>query len=139
MLALKQDTGFTLIEVLLTIVIIAVVFISISGYFANSVVFTHQIGKRSQAVKIAADTMENIKLVCINDWDALNLSYYCKIDNLIDSDYSLKADDFKLDSQITGNIDIDGDGNDDGRLITVVVSWDDSNKQIELKSLVVKK
>ncbi|QTL98549.1 prepilin-type N-terminal cleavage/methylation domain-containing protein [Iocasia frigidifontis] len=139
MLGLKRDTGFTLIEVLLTIVIIAVVFISISGYFANSVIYTHQAGKRAQAVKIAADTMENIKLACINDWDTLNLSYYSEIDNLIDSDYSLKADDFKINSRITGNIDIDGDGNNDGRLITVVISWDGSKKEIELKSLVVKK
>lgn len=136
----REEKGFTLIEVLITLLIIGVVFTPLLVYFNNSVVYTIEAGKRSQAIKLANNTMENIRLAASRDWSELDFEAKKNyLDVYIDkAKYSLLANDYIINLEASASLDLDEDGNEDGKLVTVKVFWDNKKKSIELSSLVMK-
>ena len=57
----KENKGFTLIEIIMAIVILSLALIPILGFFINSIGFVDQTEINSQALDMAADTMEYFK------------------------------------------------------------------------------
>lgn len=128
-----------MIEILVAIVFIAVAFIPILGFFSESAIFTNNIEQRNQAIKLAQDTVEQVKLENIDDWD--NINYNPNINYLnsyIDSNnYDFKTNDFVINLDTESTLDTDADGTVDTRVISVTVSWANNNRQIVLRTMVV--
>ena len=141
MLGFKEEKALTLIEVLITLAIVGIVFIPLLVYFSNSIVFTSEAGKRAQAIKLASNTMENIKLAALSNWSILDFDQEKNyLDTYVDElNYSLKANDYMIKLSNEAIVEIDEDGIEDGRLITITVYWDNKNKSIDLSSLVMKR
>src|SRR5690554_3672369 len=141
MLGFKEEKALTLIEVLITLAIVGIVFIPLLVYFSNSIVFTSEAGKRAQAIKLASNTMENIKLAALSNWSILDFDQEKNyLDTYVDElNYSLKANDYMIKLSNEAIVEIDEDGIEDGRLITITVYWDNKNKSIDLSLLVMKR
>jgi len=132
----NREEAFTLIEVLVTIVVVSLSCLYFVNYFSDSITYTNQAEMRDQAIKLATNTIENIREDAVNDWSSLNLSDY---DNsLIDTSYSLKTN-FIINTVLDNTSDIDSDGTDDVMAITITVSWDSGNHQVALSTLVVER
>lgn len=142
---LSDSRGFTLIEILLGITIITVALIPILNYFINSTELVHRSEIRSQALKLARDSMELIKAEAAEDWT--NLTNYLNefsMANLYDSavyEYDLLSQ-YDITTSEQG-FDFNGDGiiNDSnlGRKISVTVSWktrsDSTTEALQLETL----
>lgn len=109
MLGFKEEKALTLIEVLITLAIVGIVFIPLLVYFSNSIVFTSEAGKRAQAIKLASNTMENIKLAALSNWSILDFDQEKDyLDTYVDElNYSLKANDYMIKLSNEAIVEID--------------------------------
>ncbi|MGB4177057.1 MAG: type II secretion system protein [Halanaerobiales bacterium] len=141
MIKFREEKGFTLVEILITLLIVGIVFIPMIIFFNNSTVYTSEAGKRSQAIKIANSTMERVRLAAAKDWSSLTFDSSTNyLDTYLDKDkYSLKAHDFFVNIEVVASVDIDEDSKEDAKLVRVKVFWDEQERVVELSSLVMKR
>jgi prepilin-type N-terminal cleavage/methylation domain-containing protein len=59
----RDDTGFTLLEVVVAMAIISIVLASLSAFFVRSMASVDQQGDRQAAVQLAGDAMERMRQV----------------------------------------------------------------------------
>ena len=123
----KKEEGFTLIEIVVSILILSIIIIATSSYFSNSVRFVQQTSIRSQALLIARMTIEEIKNEAteFEDWDDL-ASELRTIDIADDifGNFDLLTNDYDIIIAIS-------DIETDLKMIEVKVNWDSSNVQLE--------
>ncbi|MBM7622735.1 prepilin-type N-terminal cleavage/methylation domain-containing protein [Sporohalobacter salinus] len=120
----QQERGMTLIEVLVGITILAVILISILGYFVRSTKVVSETEKRSIALNLAQKKMEELKGM--------------EFDNLSeeDEDYG-DIDDYP---EFKREVDLElEESNLQG--VTVIVSWQsgDSENSIRLETYIARR
>ncbi len=128
-----NDSGFTLIEIILAITIISIAVVTLLSLSANSITFISQLKYRAQALKIAEMTLEEYKARALVDW-----ANFTTNNNLVIDAQELFPDMTFLTNIYTINVevlqkDIDNDTilDEDIRLIDITVNWDSSNIQLE--------
>lgn len=141
MVKYEGERGFTLIELLLTLCIIGITLIPLLTYFANSVFFTNEAEKRTQGIKLANTLLENIKAEARKNPDIISLldeadvlGRYINLEK-----YSFKAGDYKARVWTDDTIDVDGDGEEDGWVISIRIYWNESQRSVTLSSLVMRR
>lgn len=128
----KKSEGFSLVETMSSIVILTIAIFPALGYFTNSINFVHQTEIRSQAMDIAVDTMEHLKMVSQDESLDTNEADYFPINEISETNiintYDLFTDDYNIEVSLT----------DIGALdkIKVRVLWNNNTKNVELTSLV---
>jgi len=128
---MRRHRGFTLLEVLVTIAIVAIGLLGIAGVIANGMKTTHSAYGRSQASWLANDIIDRMRSNRATA-EGAGLPYNLAVDGALDmSDVSTvpKADLVAWRSALaatlpsgTGGISIDAAS----RKVTVTVQWDDS-------------
>ncbi len=137
----SSEEAFTLIEVVTAITIITIALLALISYFSNSIGFVQQVNIRSQALKLAKDSVEIVKTYAINDWDNLETASTTLTMDDISSGYDLLTSDYQLFINISNvdNLDFDRDGingDGDGKKITARISWNNDNREVVLETLV---
>ena len=69
---LNKETGFTLIEILLAITLLAIVIIPMLSFFGNSVKMTNYVDTREKALYLAQQTIETLKAAEFEDVNSYN-------------------------------------------------------------------
>lgn len=137
--ALNQKEGFTIIEIVLAISIMAIIIVFMLNFFGTSTGFVHQTEIRSQALNIARIAMEELKARAENNWSNFLLTATTfDISDDIYSDLDFFTDDYILTVNLTQQ-DINGDDEYDEniRKIEITVSW--GSNSISLESLITKR
>jgi Tfp pilus assembly protein PilV len=132
---LDNSEGFSLIETMAGIILLTIAIFPALGYFTNSVDFVHQTEIRSQAMDIAADTMEYFQAEAQNNWSDINTkSDSFSLDDLVtfeaQYDDNLLIDDYTIDIYLTENEVVEGN-----KKISVRVLWNNDSKSVQLNSL----
>jgi len=128
----KKSDGFSLVETMSSIVILTIAIFPALGYFTNSINLVHQTEIRSQAMDMAADTMEYFKMASQNEALDINTAADDFANNgtsetNIINTYDQFIDDYNIEVSLTDNGALEK--------IKVRVLWNDGSKNVELTSL----
>lgn len=125
-----NDAGFTMIELMLGIIIIALVLSPIFVFFSNSMSITRQAKGRSQALIIAKLALEEMKGTAYSDWEQLeakavdfNLEHKAfKNFSSLNKDYRLKVELLQLQEGL--------------KELQACVFWENDTRELKLITLV---
>lgn len=123
LLSAKNQTGFTLFEILVSMVLLSAVSVIALGSFNNSTRVTT--GKQNTAVNLARQTLENLKNAVGDIWWGAGgqaLTPGTPAASLQPAPATLDGIVFTPNYNVAG-VDIDGDGEDDMRRVTTTVNW----------------
>jgi type IV pilus modification protein PilV len=110
----KNEMGFTLIEILFAMVIFAIGFLAIASMQISAGKSNRTASERTFAANIASDHMERLMSLSFDDSN-LDPTANPHLDN---------QDKYNIEWTVT-DTDINSDGNNDAKIITLTVSWDD--------------
>lgn len=133
----SHQQGFSLIEILVTVVVLSVGLLGLAGLQATSVRFNHSAYLRSQATSLAYDIADRMR---VNRQAALNNNYTGSVTRTCQSNVALAGTVAAQDIAAWGNalacaLPL-GRGNivrGAGNIFTVTVLWDDSRGQEPLQ------
>jgi len=130
----KDETGNTLVEVMIAILITSIVFIGVSQFFYGGKLFLNHGKNRRIALAIAEQRMETVLRYPYNQLaDSLS-----EANTVIGGKWTRSTTVTGIDDDADGLGAGDGDGNTDDYLeIAVTVGWgESSNKSISLKNYI---
>lgn len=130
----QNNNAFTLVEVILTIAIVAIITISILGLFGDSFISIIFSSRKDEAIAEASNIMDKIYSIAPN--------HESKIDDALDI---TKVNCDQLYNDTNTNISrycldrvLDADGSLDGFKVTVVVYYLNGKRKVSLTSFVRK-
>ncbi len=120
--SLKNSRGFTLFEILVSLVLLAAVGVIALNSFNNSNRIT--LGKQNTAANLGRQTLEDLKNAVRDDWWAVAVGSRLSPTTPGPQPPITPLDgiDFTRAYTVTG-VDLDGDGTDDLRRATTTVTW----------------
>ena len=125
----SNQNGFTLIEVMLALTILAAVLIPMLFFYVNSIVVLKETDIREKALSIAQQTMEHLK---ITKYDNLELKAADLSDTLTETEYpELSLDNYPDFSRKVTITTLEANL----KKVTVLISWHNGNKNVELGTL----
>ena len=140
----KQQSGFSLVEALVSIFLISIVFLGIFGGFQLSVKISSQTKAKMQGVYLANQKIEELRNIPYSD-----ISTSQEVVNVNDIDYTIQAIVESFDDCADGTIEgLDCDNQavgadlapDDYKKVKVIVSWEDfSPGEMVLSSYIASK
>jgi Tfp pilus assembly protein PilV len=130
----KKNDGFSLVETMSGIVILTIALFPALGYFTNSVQFVHQTEIRSQAMDIAADTMEYFKKEAKNNFSGID-SKADEFNNTNDGGTGI-IDNYDSFTEYDIDVITSDTGIGNNKKITVEVNWNNGQKNVQLTSLI---
>ncbi len=128
---INEEYGISLIEVMVTIVLVTIAIIPLLNFFTNNTKIVHQQAIRSQAINLARNAVEDLRHEAIKDWDNLDTtaSHYslddCAGDNDLKTNYDINVNLTDFDSQV--------------KKISITISWNSYSNSIVLDTLVRKR
>jgi len=117
----KNNRGFTLIEIVISIAIISIVGIAILGFYANSSQIIKEADIRERALMIAQQELEKTKALSYDNIDTTGYNNISGGDGF--SDFEVKRTVNNINSTL--------------KKITIEVRWD--SKSIDLRSYISKR
>jgi len=133
----SRHQGFTLIEILVTVIVLAIGLLGLAGLQATSVRFNHSAYLRSQATSLAYDIADRMR---VNRQAALNNNYTGSVTRSCQNNVALAGTVAARDIAAWGNALAcalpSGRGNivrGAGNIFTITVLWDDSRGQEALQ------
>lgn len=136
---INSDQGFTLIEVLFSIIIISVIVLAGANYYVNSSNFVQRVNIKAQGLVIARTTLEEIKAQAVDNWDTLaTIAAGFSINDSTFSAMDLLTDDYVINIRLSP-LDIDGDGSNDDNFRKLAVNVDWSSSDLTLETLISKR
>ncbi len=144
MLIAKNNNGYMLLEIMVSIAIITIVLLPFISYFSNSLYVLSKTEMESQAYQFATSAVESLKMKSVHDWE--NMETYAGNFSLSDvsTNNDLFTDDFNIAVTIN-DFDFNSDGNIDsddsllGKKLSVVVSWNEGKRDIQIDTLLRKR
>lgn len=122
-----EQKGFTLLEVLVTIIVLSIGLLGLAGLMATSLRNTHSAYQRTQAAWLAYDVIDRMRA---NSKDALANDYDITLGTATSSSSGLAAADINDWKTTLANALPAGDGSvttfSATRRVIVVVQWDDT-------------
>lgn len=128
---LKENQGYTLIEIILAITILGLVLVPMFGYMTSSSGIIIYADEREHAFLLAQQEMERIKSL---GFDSIDSSLEESNKTIVDTDYP----DINLDRYPTFERSITITGDSDIKTINIIFNWD-TNKEITLKNKIAKR
>jgi len=130
---IRNNSGYTLVEIILAIAILGLVVVPILMFMSNSSGIITYADERERALLVAQEKMEDIKSMEYENIDiSSNVNISSNEDIFID-----RYPTFTRLINISSN-DIDSDGEDDYKLIEIEITWG-NNKSVQLKSKIAKR
>lgn len=144
---MKAQRGFTLIEVLVTVIILAIGLLGLAGLQLSGMRYTHSAYQRSQATILGNDIVDRMR---VNRVSAENGAYDIAI-GAAPSEVSCRgagtdcspadlaiADLFEWKQALAAVLPAgDGAVQRDGGSLTVTIQWDDTRGEEDAKTLIV--
>ncbi|MFW5985444.1 MAG: type IV pilus modification PilV family protein [Halanaerobiaceae bacterium] len=133
----KKKEGFTLIEIMVSLVLMGLISLLLFNLFTDNIVYILSAGQRDQAVTDAANIMEAI--YSLQPLDKENIAQEFNDSNIdILKRLEQKATKEELYNKTTADGDTiryyAGTGDDDGFVITIAVYYADGSRYIDLNS-----
>lgn len=121
----RPQRGFTLIEMLVTVVVLSIGLLGLAGLQASGLRSNHSAYLRTQATFLAADIADRMRA---NRTSALNGAYNIAVSAAPPSGSSIVANDLNQWLNTLANRLPAGDGGiaQNGTLFTITVQWDDN-------------
>ena len=123
-----RQTGFTLIEILVTVVVLAIGLLGLAGLQATSLSFNSTAYQRSQATSLAYDIVDRMRA---NVVAARGGNYNVNFGFAAPAGTALAAVDLREWRQALVNVLPTGTGSitQNGNVFTITIQWDDSRGQ----------
>jgi prepilin-type N-terminal cleavage/methylation domain-containing protein len=137
----RKEEGFTLIEVVIAIAILAIILASVINYFINSTAITSASKDRREALQLARSVIEDMKSSIYNDsyGDNFTERLNSRESDFNNGDWKNEEDFFDFKDDYGCKVVVNNyESYSDLKEITVRVEWDDENS-IELKTLITKR
>ncbi|MCP5124287.1 MAG: type IV pilus modification protein PilV [Gammaproteobacteria bacterium] len=134
---MRKQTGFTLIEILVTVVVLAIGLLGLAGLQATALRFNSSASQRSQATILAYDILEqmraNVKGVRCGFYDAANTQRPgedCNAILVAGLNGIAVTDTGRWTTALNNTLpSANGTINYDGAIVTITIQWDDSRGQ----------
>ena len=130
---IRNNSGYTLVEIILAIAILGLVVVPILMFMSNSSGIITYADERERALLVAQEKMEDIKSM---EYENIDISSNVNISS--NEDISIdRYPTFTRLINISSN-DIDSDGENDYKLIEIEITWG-NNKSVQLQSKIAKR
>ncbi len=132
----KDESAFTMVELLVAIAILSIIIIGMAGYFAFNVSLANDSGVEDQALRLARSSIERLKAGAREAADDSGTTLESKLNHLKGDLVNLPNEYQDILDNITVKIE---DYNTYIKQVTVRVEWDSNSQNVELTTLIAER